>query len=519
MPFHVTYVTDVEGNLDFFERFVELSPVLRYDEKGELELVGGDSFFVFGGDAVDKGPGDIRLCRQLVSLKQRFPGRVFLLVGNRDLNKLRYTAELSEADMARPIDEIPRAHWDPKATNLREHLEKVAAQTGVSVEAANTRAERVKYMHQHTLGCAETFEFRRQEMALLEGRPEATISDEEVVDNFIHDVASPEGALRQYLEHGSVGAVIGNTLFVHGAIDRITMGFVPAPRTPFENPSEKPPAGAFKEDLGEWVEAMNAYLQEGLKDHAERPFWDAERKSRGGEALMALQNRCAMWGRTVISNCYSDGGIITNPAAEKHRAAAWAAAETDALKFEAACSNPKDPEVAAWLLKNQIRRVVVGHKPSGDSPAVLSAAYTGVEIVSGDTSFSDTRAPDNRGIAVTSLDISGESAVANHLEFHGILRDGVMHRGRQHTLGGAEEGRGGDPLLGTETEDGWWYKTRIDDDGGFGGGGGGAAALAVYRQCKGEGRTVEYRDVNVPGEVLAGEEVQGHQQPREMASL
>jgi hypothetical protein len=75
---------------------------------------------VFGGDAVDKGPGDIRLCRQLVSLKRRHPERVFLLVGNRDLNKLRYAAELSAEDMARPASEIPRPHWDPKAPSLLE---------------------------------------------------------------------------------------------------------------------------------------------------------------------------------------------------------------------------------------------------------------------------------------------------------------------------------------------------------------------------------------------------------------
>lgn len=35
----------------------------------ELVLEDG-AYFVFGGDAVDKGPGDIRLCRQLVALKK-----------------------------------------------------------------------------------------------------------------------------------------------------------------------------------------------------------------------------------------------------------------------------------------------------------------------------------------------------------------------------------------------------------------------------------------------------------------
>ena len=44
----------------------------------------------------------------------------------------------------------------------------------------------------------------------------------------IADIES--GALRAYLEHGVVGARVGNTLFVHGAVDALNMGFVPEDR-------------------------------------------------------------------------------------------------------------------------------------------------------------------------------------------------------------------------------------------------------------------------------------------------
>ena len=82
-----------------FERCVKICPVLSYKgdpplgavaqaPHAELVLAEG-AYFVFGGDVVDKGPGDIRLCRQLVALKRRHPDRVFLVVGNRDLNKVR----------------------------------------------------------------------------------------------------------------------------------------------------------------------------------------------------------------------------------------------------------------------------------------------------------------------------------------------------------------------------------------------------------------------------------------------
>ena len=64
------------------------------------------------------------------------------------------------------------------------------------------------------------------------------------------------------------------------------------------------PDGRRVDRVDEWVMGLNEYLAEGLRDHAARPGWDETRSSRGGEALMALQNRPAMSGRSVVSNCY-----------------------------------------------------------------------------------------------------------------------------------------------------------------------------------------------------------------------
>ena len=112
-PVRIGYVTDVEGNLDYFRRYVRASGVLRFDDDAETVLSFADDGcrFVFGGDAVDKGDGDVRLCRMLADLSDRYGrDRVALLVGNRDLNKLRLTSELGAADMARPADAIPGTH-------------------------------------------------------------------------------------------------------------------------------------------------------------------------------------------------------------------------------------------------------------------------------------------------------------------------------------------------------------------------------------------------------------------------
>ena len=127
----------------------------------------------------------------------------------------------------------------------------------------------------------------------------------------------------------------------------------------------------------------------------------------------------------------------------------WVRGETDALAYEGVSSNPRDQEVATWLRAGGIRRVITGHKPAGDSPAICSSIYTGVEVITADTSFSDMGAADNRGSAIAAVMVQGESAESNRTEIFGTLHDGRDFQGRMATLGGSEDGLGGDPLLGT----------------------------------------------------------------------
>ena len=101
------------------------------------------------------------------------------------------------------------------------------------------------------------------------------------------------------------------------------MKYVPTLDTKFELPTSLPPTdgsdGRMIENVHEWVQALNDYLQQGLKDFDNRPHWNEDRTSRGGEAVLAIQNRPSMWGRSVVCNSYADGGIIHTPDAEKER--------------------------------------------------------------------------------------------------------------------------------------------------------------------------------------------------------
>ena len=108
------------------------------------------------------------------------------------------------------------------------------------------------------------------------------------------------------------------------------------------------------DNVFEWTKALNDFLKRGLDDHWKRPLWDADRVSRGGEALMALQNRSAMWGRSIISNCYGDGGCIITKSALK--------TYTEALEHDLRnrAGNDGEDRVSAHLL------IPGWTKPEGD---------------------------------------------------------------------------------------------------------------------------------------------------------
>jgi hypothetical protein len=74
LPKHaqISYVTDVEGNLNYFKSYVARSKLVHFTDASQTQLGLRDdrTFFVFGGDAFDKGPGDIRFARLMIDFKR-----------------------------------------------------------------------------------------------------------------------------------------------------------------------------------------------------------------------------------------------------------------------------------------------------------------------------------------------------------------------------------------------------------------------------------------------------------------
>lgn len=79
---------NVSGNLDYWDRYIALSKVLIATPSTEesarpvLDLK-PNCELVFGGDVCDRGNGDLRIITEILSLKEKYPSRVHIILGNR----------------------------------------------------------------------------------------------------------------------------------------------------------------------------------------------------------------------------------------------------------------------------------------------------------------------------------------------------------------------------------------------------------------------------------------------------
>lgn len=288
----IAYLTDVEGRWDKLASFAEGNPYISLRGDDTLVLADGVTF-VFGGDAIDRGPASRKIVRTLLAAKRTYGDRVVLLAGNRDLNKLRLRAELGAVD--------------------------------------GPRAEQLRWILANTMGARAAFEHRATELG--------GVDDEAVVESFLHDLA-PGGDLRMYLEACGLGHRAGRTLFLHGAVTHESFGVVPgAERTG---------------DVSAWLANLETFYRRELATYA---------AGDSPDALIAYQAPRRGTSQNQASVVY---GRLTDDLQNPHL---------------------PDPGVIATLVRAGITRLVVGHTPSGDCPAIVRDAATGFELVLGDNSY------------------------------------------------------------------------------------------------------------------------------------
>mmetsp|Transcript_41092 Transcript_41092/g.92259 ORF Transcript_41092/g.92259 Transcript_41092/m.92259 type:complete len:510 (-) Transcript_41092:75-1604(-) len=392
----IEFITDVEGNWDYFCSLVARSSVLRWTQEatgtagGSLGLV-PNGYMVFGGDAPDKGPGDLRIVRLLVLLQRAHPERVFLLVGNRDSNKLRLAAELADGEMPHkdPVAYLDSHGWEGRKQQFADFLSEHALQ--------QTEFNALRWILEKTMGARTAIHNRRAELQAL-GRPS---NDADILRSF-RDLVDPQAAepwQLWYLQAAQVMVVIGDCVFVHGALRSHGLLLVPAEDCRDGASEGQPPPLRLPEttSLEDWAEELNQWKARQLRLFEAFPRFvhDGSMRWRGGMPLMMP----SLVGCRVMIDGFLQGGNCA----------------------------VLEPDVAAYLARHGIRRVFTGHQPVGQSPAVMRTGD--IVVMAADTSFSDptaaatsTNPADCRGRALSTVTIDAKS-----IEVSGILSDGTEH--------------------------------------------------------------------------------------------
>jgi len=319
----LAYLTDVEGQWDKLVSYTDDNPYVALRD-GALHLADGVTF-VFGGDAVDRGPSARRIIALLLRARADYGERVVLLAGNRDINKLRLAFELTGAPPA-------------------------GAPTG-------TRAELLRWIFQRTMGAPRAFEHRAAELA-AEG---VAFDDDAVVDSFLADVASG-GLTRAYLDACRLAYRHGATLFVHGGVSAKNLGVAPHHRR--------------ADSVDAWIANLEAFYTDELAAFA------AGRRPDDLVAYQAPQPGLHVNPDSVVYNRLADddGNPLLPPA-----------------------------DVVARLRGDGVDRIVVGHTPSGDCPAIVRDGD--FELVLADNSYGRLERGSRVAVDDATTQVSGETVL------------------------------------------------------------------------------------------------------------
>ena len=423
------YLTDVEGNLDYFHKYVRLSKVIAWvdSKKNRLKFKQDNSMFVFGGDAQDRGIGDIRFINLLLDFKKEYPDRVEFIIGNRDANKIRIYSELSEkitnnsAHLSK-YDKFP--YWVNKKerVTLRNYLE----QNNYEINIVN----RLKYILEYTMGSSGSFEKRRAELSILLNKSASSISDQDIVASFLNSVAphpvnvktTNDNYLLKYLQYGKIAYIFGEHIFVHGAINKNNMGYVPS-------------GGKLIEDVHLWVAALNNWYHKELNEYMLNPECGGITKKRKGYKI--IDYSVPSDNRTVV---YSDNLKNGN-------------------------GNYINSKVIKYLNKSGIHSIISGHRPHGDCPLVLRSKN--LTAVSADTSYSDKGhmskwGVDNRGNAVcevllyTNGDIQIHGILCDNSKYNYIIENKMVDNARNAR--NAKKTYKYDRYIGIKLKNNYWVK-------------------------------------------------------------
>ena len=241
----ISYFTDVEGDIDYFNRFITHSKVL-YRDKSQTVHLKQNTHLVFGGDATDRGGYDLACLDLLLDLKSRYMDQVHFVYGNRDINKLRISQELGQ-----PIDGLK--------TPVHEGVFWVPHSSSSTPPTDST--ERLRWMLNNTMGSPDAFRGRAREL-LERGEP----CDDLAVTNSFRNSSSPDGELGRYLKQAQIAVKIGPVLFIHAALPKPPEVH---PEVAGQNALPFSDANSNSNSVENWIFQLNEFASTQIKNWSE----------------------------------------------------------------------------------------------------------------------------------------------------------------------------------------------------------------------------------------------------------
>ena len=394
------YVTDVEGNMDYFNKYVKISKILEWtnDKKNRLRFKKGDSIFVYGGDTQDKGHADIRFVNILLKFKEDYPDRVIFIIGNRDANKLRIPSELfetykNEKIFLKKYDNYPYWIDSDKRITLKKYLKENNYELNIK--------NRLKYIIESNMGFQDGFEKRRTELSIILKKNISKITDTDVISSFVNSVMpfpenielSNDNYILKYLMKGQIAYIFGEHIFVHGAINEYNIGQIPKNKNKID-------------DVNIWVNELNSWFHKELNEYINNPTVGGITKKRKAYNIIDYVIPKEKSISVVHANNLKNGN-------GKHI----------------------NKNVSKILNKYGIKNIITGHKPHGDCPLVIRDKN--ITAISADTSYSNVNylreknkiEGDNRGNAVSEVLLYSNGYIrihgkyANNTKYSYILKE------------------------------------------------------------------------------------------------
>ena len=458
----ISFITDIEGDAKYFDRFINNSQILKFEEcqpktskddfyfpyshhvvfksssssssDHDTKKVQEDdnSILVFGGDVWDKGGNDLYVIRQLLSLEQRYGShRVYFILGNRDINKMRILQEIGL-----PQTELPPHNgiFFMKGRNIcgdpdciQEYKEKFTKNLESSNDdgpknlgdkddeeqssdlyqelssklvPSQNAIERLKWILRSTMGSPDAFELRRGELKQEECSAK-DITDEQVVQSYQQSCHPAYGEMGQYLRKGKLALKLGNAMFLHGALpftteylqhnkhndhDVFQSGTFYSYAMPWASKQEQSDIT----NADDWIQSMNEFCK--VKSNA----WEASIKLRE-EKLQSNDNiDDFIW---INRGGYNDAddtsygsllqyGMGWLPSRTKNPTVVYESWIQDGMpsRFMNNSNNEENETyrqlVYDFFYSNELQLILSGHQPIGDMPLLIQIPNT----PNGDTS-------------------------------------------------------------------------------------------------------------------------------------